>query len=103
MKRTVQQNKSLHLWLHMLADELNASGQSLGDGKLVRLPVRYTAENLKEHVLKPYMNALWPEKDSTTQLNTVELQELYRDLDQIIAERSGVTVAWPDRFSQGEE
>ena len=94
-QRSSLQNRSLHKWLSMLADELNASGQSLGDGKLVRLPVRYTGDNLKEAVLKPYMNALWPEKESTTELSTTEIQELYQDLDQIIAERSGCHADWP--------
>ncbi len=103
MQRTPQQNKSLHKWLALLADELNASGQSLGDGKLVRLPVRYTGENLKEHVLKPYLNALWPDKDSTTQLSTAELKMLYEDLDVIIAERSGCHVEWPSEESLSEE
>lgn len=103
MKRTLPQNRSLHLWLEMLADELNASGQSLGDGKLVKLPVRYTKENLKEHVLRPYMNALYPEIDSTTELSTTQMQDLYRDLDQIIAERSGCHVEWPSEESLSHE
>jgi allophanate hydrolase subunit 1 len=103
MQRSTAQNRSLHKWLTLLADELNASGQSLGDGKLVKLPVRYTGANLKEHVLKPYLNALWPEKESTTELSTAEIQMLYQDLDHIIAERSGCHVEWPSEESLSEE
>ena len=79
----------------MLADTLNESGQSMGDGLLIRLPLRYTAEALHERVVHPYIDALWPGIDSTANLTTTEMQTLYRDLDQIIAERSGCSVAWP--------
>jgi hypothetical protein len=102
MNRTGQQNKSLHLWLEQLAEALNDSGQSMGDGVLIKLPIRYTKENLKEQIIKPYMTALYPEKTSTTQLTTVEMQELYRDLDQIIAERSHVHIEWPSEESLSE-
>ena len=103
MQRTGQQNKALHLWLTQLADELNASGQSLGDGKLIRVPVAFTGDNLKEHVLKPYMNALHPDYDSTTQLSTAELINLCDNLGLIIAERSGVSVPFPSEESLSEE
>ena len=102
MNRTTQQNKALHLWLTQLADELNASGQSLGDGKLIRVPVAFTGDNLKEAVLKPYMNALHPDYDSTTQLSTNELIELCDNLGLIIAERSGVSVPFPSEESLSE-
>ncbi len=103
MQRTGQQNKALHLWLTQLAGELNASGQSLGDGKLIRVPVAFTGDNLKEAVLKPYMNALHPEYESTTQLSTAELIELCDNLGLIIAERSGVSVSFPSLESLAED
>ncbi len=101
--RTGLQNKSLHLWLSRLADELNGSGQSLGDGIVIKVPVAFTGDNLKENCLKPLMTALYPDKESTTQLSTVEIQDLYMRLDQIIAERSGCSVAWPSEESLSEE
>ncbi len=87
----------------MLSDELNASGQTMGDGILIRLPLYYSADALHERVVKPYLNAIHPEKDSTTQLTTVEMQELYEQLNAIIAERSGVSVSWPDEYSMSLE
>jgi len=100
--RTSQQNKSLHLWLSRLADELNASGQSLGDGIAIQVPVRFTGDNLKENCLKPLMNARHPDKTSTTELTTIEIQDLYTELDQIISERSGCHVEWPSEESLAE-
>jgi hypothetical protein len=101
--RTLTQNKSLHLWLSRLADELNASGQSLGDGIVIQVPVAFTGDNLKENCLKPLMTALHPDKKSTTELTTVEIQDLYMRLDQIISSRSGCHVEWPSEESMSEE
>ena len=97
--RTLAQNSSLHLWLERLATELNDSGQSMGDGLLIKIPIAYTKDNLKENVVKPLMNALWPDITSTTKLSTVQIQELYQRLDAIISERSGVHVEWPSEES----
>ena len=99
-QRTLPQNSSLHLWLTNLAVELNDAGLSLGDGKLVKLPVLFTQNNLKENIVRPMMTALYPDKTSTTQLDTKEIQYLYQHLDHIIAERTGVHCEWPDRFGQ---
>lgn len=87
-------NNSLHLWLERLAQELNDSGQSMGDGVLIKIPLRYTKDNLKETVVKPYIKAAYNKK-STTELEITELQQVYQDLSQIISERSGVFVEWP--------
>jgi len=102
MNRTLQQNKSLHLWLEMLADELNGAGYEMGDGKLIRLPILYTKENLKAQIVKPMMNALYPEIDSTAQLETTQLQELYKHIDQVVSERTGVHVEFPSIESLSE-
>ena len=103
-QRTLQQNKALHLWMQQIADELNASGQSLGDGILVRVPVAFTGDNLKENVFKPYMGALYPDHESTTQLKKTELIELCKNLGVIIAERSGVLIPpFPSMESLSEE
>ena len=76
-------------------EALNDSGQTMGDGKLIRLPLYYTEGNLKEKVVHPYMEGLWPAITSTAALSTTQIQELYQCLDYIIAERSGVSVPWP--------
>ena len=94
-QRTLPQNASLHLWLDMLAKSLNEAGYTLGDGVLIRVPVLYSKENLKENVVKPYMRALYPDISSTSELTTTQIQELYRNLDAIISERTGVHVEWP--------
>jgi hypothetical protein len=102
-QRTLQQNKSLHLWLDMLASALNDAGYHQNDRKLIVLDVPFTKENLKENVVRPYMRALYPDYESTTELSTTELQDLYQALDQVIAERTGVHVEYPSLESLSEE
>ena len=58
MKRTTQQNNSLHLYLTELADALNAAGYDFTDGKVITLPVSFTQENVKETMFKKVMASL---------------------------------------------
>lgn len=99
--RTLKQNASLHLWLDNLAHELNDAGYDFTDGKLIRLPVSYTKENLKESIIHPVMLALYPDIDSTADLSTTQMQEVYENVNRIIAERTGVHVPWPDHWNEG--
>ena len=103
-QRSTAQNRALHLWLSQIASELNASGQSLGDVILIRMPVAFTGSNLKDSVLKPYLSALYPDYDSTTQLSTTELIELCENLGLVIAERSGIEIPpFPSIESMSQE
>jgi len=108
MKRTDQQNKALHKWLDMLAEQLNDSGQSMGDGIVVRLPIRYSRELMKELIVRPYMMTHFFDEDgepitTTTKLSTTQTQDLYMQLDHIIAELSGCHAEWPSEESLREE
>ena len=89
-QRTVQQNRALHKWLELLAQELNDSGQSMGDGLLIRLPISYSKELMKELIVRPYMEKRYFDTNgdpitSTAKLSTLEMQDLYKNLDRIIA------------------
>lgn len=101
-QRTSKQNASLYLWEGMLANELNAAGIPFGE-VVIKLPRYFTKENIHELIVHPVMTSLYPTKTSTAQLSTTEIQEVYKIADQIIAERCGVTVAWPDRFGKERE
>ncbi len=102
-QRTPKQNRSLHKWLGDLADALNDAGFYLNDKRLILLDVPFTKENLKENVVRPYIRAMYPDYESTTELSTTELQDLYQALDQVIAERTGVHVEYPSMESLSEE
>jgi len=100
--RTPQQNKSYWKWLTLLAESLNDAGYSMNDKVVITCDVPFTKDNLHELAAKPYLNKLYPEKTSTTQLETVEEQDLYKFVDQAIASRTGCHVEWPSEESLSE-
>ena len=100
MKRTIQQNKCLHSYLSQIAEKLNGSGQDFK--KVVQLPVSFTMENTKEYMFKPVMNILYPDIESTTELDTKQLQNVYEVFNAAIATRFGVSGDFPDRFNGGQ-
>ena len=102
--RTQRQKGSYWLWLDRLAKKLNDAGIPM-ESYVIKVPKYATKENLHELCAKAVMTALYPEIKSTEdpKFTTTMQQEVYKHVDHIIAERTSVTVAWPDRFSQGEE
>ena len=93
MKRTDLQNKSLHVYCENLAEALDAAGLDMRE--LIKVPIKPTKENVKENMIRPVMKALYPEIESTTELSTVQMQELYEVMNLATAERLGISVPWP--------
>ena len=93
--RTSLQNASLHKWMSLLADALNLSGQDMRKTIRQDIDISWTEYNIKEYLFKPMMKAMYG-KESTTQLSTVEIQKVYELVDKTIAERTGVTIPWPN-------
>ena len=100
--RTGQQNKSLYKWERQLAEKLNDGGIPFGD-VVIKLPREFTQENIHALIVHPLMNALYPDKTSTAQLTTTEIQDVWMRADKVINERCGVTVDWPSDESLSEE
>jgi hypothetical protein len=99
--RTLKQNKCLHSYCQQLADKLNGAGYDFNDGKVIRLPVEFTGDNVKEYMFKKVMISLHPDYESTTELDTLEAQEVYENLNRFTSEHFGVGCDWPDRFNGG--
>ena len=93
MKRTALQNNALHLYLQRLAEALDASGMDMRE--VIRIPIQPTKENVKENMLRPVMKAMYPDKNSTTELTTKETMALYEVMNRATAERLGISVPWP--------
>ena len=92
-KRTPKQNKSLHVYLQDIADQLNEAGYDFKE--VVKLPVMFTKENIKEYMFHPVMKKTFPGITSTTQLNTKEITQLHDGFNSAVAERFGVSAPWP--------
>jgi len=99
-KRTPQQNKCLHSYLGQIATELNEAGYDFK--QVVKLPVTFTTDNMKEYLFKPVMSLMFPDIESTTDLTTKQLQEVYEVFNAAIADRFSVSGDWPNYENKGE-
>jgi len=100
-QRTNLQNRALHKYLTWIAEDLAASGQDMR--QIVKLPIRPTMENVKESMFRPVMQALYPDKESTTDLDTKELQHVYEVFNAAMSERLGVGREFPSEESMYNE
>jgi len=98
-KRTVQQNKAIHKFCSLLAQAFNDSGL---DMKAVlaqkEADVSWTMESVKDVIWRPIQIALYPDKKSTTQLETGEVDEVYRHIARHMSEKFNINQSFPNRF-----
>lgn len=94
--RSSQQNKSIHLYLEMLADALDREGHTLQDvvKEIKKAEIRPTKENLKEVIWKPMMKALF-NKESTTELSTGEVDRVYEAINHFVGQNFELHVPFP--------
>lgn len=85
-QRTVKQNRSLHLGLSMLADALNEAG--LDQRKVLKpsIAIPWDMISIKEQLFKPILNAV-KHKESTTEMDTTDLTEIWDILFKHLGER----------------
>jgi hypothetical protein len=94
MKRTLKQNSALHVFFQELSNSLNASGL---DQRVVLKPsvsIPWTEKAIKETLWKPFQKAMY-DKQSTTELSTKEMMDVYETLNAHLSEKFGVHIPWP--------
>ncbi len=95
--RTTKQNSALHLLFTIISNQLNEMGiefQYIGlKGKVLSL--RHTPNLVKEHVWKPIQRVLF-DVESTTKLNTAQINEIVDVLAKYFAEK-GIVIEFPNR------
>lgn len=108
-QRTNQQNKALHQWLGMLAEELNGAGleQYVVFEEIRKqragFDVPWNTHRAKENLYKPVMEKMTG-KDSTTEMDTKEPSEICDVLGRWLSEQFGITPpAWPSVENQRME
>ena len=92
--RTSLQNRSLHLYFKLLAQELNGAGFDMKKVISPEIDIEWSPYSIKESLFRPLMKTMFG-KRSTTKLTTKEIDDVYKNLDKIISERTGVSVEWP--------
>ena len=92
-QRTLLQNRSLHLYLTQLAEELNAAGLEISVVLKRRPSVPWSLETIKNLLWRPLQEAQLGKK-STTTLTTKECDLIYNTLNRFTSEM-GIFVPWP--------
>ena len=103
-KLTPAQRGAMHLYFEHLANALNDAGL---DMKVVfarkpHIKVSWTKDSVKEYLFKPVMKAMTG-KDSTEQMNTLEPEMVYKELDRHTSAELEVHIEWPSEESQYNE
>jgi len=95
-KRTDNQNAALHLWLEMLASELDRHGHTVQDvvARIKRAEIRPNKTVLKEVLWRPYQIAALG-KESTTELTKHEVDKVYEGLNKFIGQEFEIHVPFP--------
>jgi len=90
-QRTIKQNRSLHLFFRLLADELNNAGLDMKKVLKPNIDIPWTDKNIKEYIWKPVQEAMLLKK-STAEMNTGDMTRIWKVLNKHIGEKFGVEV-----------
>ena len=93
-QRTLKQNKCMHKYFELLAQELNGAGLDMRKTLKPSVEIPWTKESVKEHLWKPIQEAMI-NRESTTKLNTAEVGDIYSVLNRHMGEKHGIYVGWP--------
>ena len=95
--RTLSQNKAIHLYCKLLAKKFNASGLDMKTVLKPSVEIPWSQDTVKDQLFKVVMNAMFPEIESTKDLNTSQVSEVYETLNRHTATKLGVSLAFPNR------
>jgi len=103
MKRTPSQNNAIHLYCRMVADMLTLNGIDVKAFPWKEgIEIEFTEAIVKDDMWKPIQKAILG-KDSTTELTTAEVNEVYEVMSRHLAKTVGIDVSFPSEESQSEE
>jgi hypothetical protein len=95
-QRTLPQNNAIHKWLTDVALELDKGGHTIQNvvAAIKRAEIRPTMLALKEVMWRPYQIAATG-KESTTQLDTAEVDKVYEGLNKFLGENFELFIPFP--------
>lgn len=93
-QRTLRQNSSLHKYFEMLSDELNSAGLDVKKTLEYSVSIPWTPTSIKEILYRPIMIAITG-KESTTELETKDLNLIYDTINRYLSEQFGLHVEFP--------
>lgn len=100
--RTNQQNKALHKYLELVAEELDRNGHSMQDvlSHAKNVEIRPTKNALKEVIWRPIQQVMF-NKGSTTELSTGEVDRVYEVMNKWLGENFAIHIPFPSDDRDG--
>lgn len=95
--RTLTQNSSIHKYCSMLAETLNDAGLDMETVLAKGTKIPWMEHTTKELIWRRVQIPLTG-KESTTELETHEVSEVYNVVNRHLSETFGVFVPFPNRF-----
>lgn len=99
-QRTPTQNNAMHRYFELLAQALNDAGLDMRRTLKPEWEIPWTAEMVKEHIWRPVQKVML-DRQSTTQLQTIDVGEVYDVINRHMAEKHGVHVPFPSSEGEG--
>lgn len=95
-KRTLNQNKALHLLFTQMSDTFNTLGLDMKVVLKPEIKIWWTPEAVKRELFKPVMKAMYG-KESTTELTTSEVSKVYEQIAIVTGQKHGVEIEFPSK------
>ncbi len=93
-QRTSQQNRALHLLFTMIAERLNEAGLEMKKVLKPEVEIRWTPDSIKEYLWRPVQKIMLG-KESTTQLSTKDIDQVFMVICRHLGEKFGVETSFP--------
>lgn len=93
-QRTQKQNKAIHKYFELLAEALNDAGYDMKKTLKEDVDIPWNKDMVKSFLWKTIQEPMIGEK-STTDLDTDEVDKVYKVLSRHISEKFGVYVPFP--------
>lgn len=92
-QRTIQQNKALHKYFELVADELNSAGYDIKKTIQHQMDIPWSKESVKELIWRQAQKT-YLQKVSTTELSTKDIDGIYDVVNRYLA-GFGIHVPFP--------
>jgi hypothetical protein len=87
-QRTAQQNRALHKYFELMADALNEAGLDMRVVLKPEVDIPWNKITVKEYLWRPMQKAQL-DKKSTTELTTLEINEVFETMNRHLSSKFG--------------
>lgn len=95
MNRTPQQNKALHLWFRLVAEELNAGGFTVNHVLAKKVELNWNEKLVKEILWRELQERILGKKSTTSLEKTFDIDQVWEHLNRHLGQEFGIHVPFP--------